>query len=132
MNIFEQATIRKLRFPSAKGELTVEQLWDLPLTSRHQFDLDTIAKQVNRELKGVAEESFVAESTSPAGERLTLMLDIVKHIIAKKKDAAAAAADAEKRREERERLLRILGDKQEDELRSLTAEQIAERIKALG
>jgi hypothetical protein len=51
MNIFEQATRRAIRFESAKGDLSVEQLWDLPLQSRNQFDLDTVAKTVNRQLK---------------------------------------------------------------------------------
>jgi hypothetical protein len=33
MNIFEQATRAKIRFSTPVGMLSVEDLWDLPLTS---------------------------------------------------------------------------------------------------
>lgn len=39
MNMFEFATRSKLRFTSARGELTAEQLWDVPLRSRDDFSL---------------------------------------------------------------------------------------------
>ena len=37
MNIFEYATRAKLRFASSRGDLTVEQLWDVPLRSTDGF-----------------------------------------------------------------------------------------------
>lgn len=44
-DIFEIASRRKYRFPSAIGELTVEQLWDLPLTDpKRGATLDNVAK----------------------------------------------------------------------------------------
>ena len=49
--MFERAAKRKLRFTSSKGSLSVEDLYDLSLTS-----LDSIAKGVNRQLKAEAEE----------------------------------------------------------------------------
>ena len=58
-NMFEQATRNKLRFESTKGPLSVEQVWDAPLTSRNGFSLDDIAKQAKRELDALSEESFV-------------------------------------------------------------------------
>ena len=65
MNLFEIATRKKLRFPSLKGELSAEQLWDLPLSSRVGLDLDNIAKAVNKDLKAEEEDSFVKTSTNP-------------------------------------------------------------------
>ena len=44
MNIFEYAARSKIRFQSTKGELTVEQLWDVPLRSRDDFNLNAVAK----------------------------------------------------------------------------------------
>jgi len=132
MNIFEQASIQKLRFQSVKGELTVEQLWDLPLQSRNQFDLDTIAKSVNRDLKNMEEESFVSTRSNPAKSRMTLMLEILKHIISVKMQQAETAREKANRAEEKEKLLRLLEEKQTEKLRSLSAEEIAERIKELG
>lgn len=131
-NIFEQASATKLRFASDRGELTTEQLWDLPLQSKTQFDLDTLAKGVNAQLKAVAEESFVSTSSNPASTRLTLQLDILKHIISVKLNTAAAAKDRAARSAEREKLVSILADKQDEQLKSLTPEELAKRIAELS
>ena len=37
MNIFEQAARQAFRFESPKGFLTVEDLWNLPLTQRNSL-----------------------------------------------------------------------------------------------
>lgn len=132
MNIFEQASRQKLRFSTNKGDLTVEQLWDLPLQSKTQFDLDTVAKNVNYVLKSATEESFVNTTTNPAKTRLELMMGIVKHIIAARLAENEAVRDAMARKNEREKLLGILADKQDEALKSLTPEQIKERLAALG
>ena len=132
MNIFEQATRRAIRFESAKGDLSVEQLWDLPLQSRNQFDLDTIAKAVNRQLNVVTEESFVSVRENPAKETLSLKLEIVKHIISVKLQEAEEARNRANKASEKEKLLRLLDEKQNEALRALTPEEIQERLKALA
>ena len=65
-----------------KGQLTTEQLWDLPLQARSSLDLNTVAVEVNRELKGLAEESFVETRSNPRRGELEIMLEIVKFVIA--------------------------------------------------
>ena len=132
MNIFEQATRRAIRFESAKGDLSVEQLWDLPLQSRNQFDLDTITKTVNRQLNAVTEESFVSVRENPAKEILSLKLEIVKHIISVKLQEAEEARNRANKASEKEKLLRLLDEKQNEALRALTPEEIQERLKALA
>ena len=131
MSIFEQASRQKLRFPTNKGALTTEQLWDLPLQSKSQFDLDTVAKSVSGELRGATEESFVATTVNPAKKELELKLEIVKHVIAVRIAENEAARNAAARKTEREKLLSILADKQDEELKNLTPEQIKERLTAL-
>ena len=132
MNIFEQATRRAIRFESAKGDLSAEQLWDLPLQSRNQFDLDTVAKTVNRQLNDVTEESFVSVRENPAKETLSLKLEIVKHIISVKLQEAEEARNRANKASEKEKLLRLLDEKQNEALRALTPEEIQERLKALA
>ena len=132
MNIFEQATRRAIRFESTKGDLSVEQLWDLPLQSRNQFDLDTIAKTVNRQLNDVTEESIVSVRENPAKETLSLKLELVKHIISVKLQEAEEARNRANRASEKEKLLRLLDEKQNEALRALTPEEIQERLKALA
>lgn len=132
MNIFEQATRQKIRFPSAKGELTTEQLWELPLTSKTGFDLDTVAREVNRDLKETAEESFVSTRANPARAHLELKLELVKHVIAVKITEADAREKAASRTQERQRLQEILARKQDAELEGLSVEDIQKRLAELG
>ena len=86
MNIFERAARAKLRFATTRGQLSTEQLFDLTLA-----ELNSVAKEVNRQLKSEGEESFLEEDTNPNQVVLTLRLDILKHIIATKQIARKAA-----------------------------------------
>lgn len=131
MNIFEQASRQALRFPSVRGLLTTEQLWELPLQSKTGFDLDSVAKAVNRELKATAEESFVT-TTSPANTRTALMLDVVKHVIATRLAENEANRTAAARREEREKLLAILAQKNDEELKGMSRADIEKRLSELA
>lgn len=130
-DLFLQATRRKFRFPSNKGDLSVEQLWDLPLTSRNGFDLDTVAKTVNTHLKAASEESFVVTSSNPAKTTLQEQLEVIKAIIAVKLDEAAKAKVRSDRAAERQRLLEILDQKEDDELKGLSREEIKKRLAEL-
>lgn len=131
MDLFEQAARQKLRFPSAKGDLTAENLWDLPLTSKGGFDLDSVAKAINTSLKAEAEESFVAVSANPRKAQLETQLAIVKYVIAERIKESEATRQRSERAAERQRLIAILGDKQDEQLRSMTAEEIRKRINEL-
>lgn len=133
-NLFEVASREKYRFPSVKGDLTTEQLWDLPLTSRSgsEFDLDTVAKTVNAELKSVTEESFVSMAASnPAKALLETKLEIVKHIIAVRLAWNEARLAETKRKAEKAKLLELIADKQDESLKSLSLEELTARAAAL-
>jgi hypothetical protein len=62
MNIFEYAIRNKLRFASSRGELTVEQLFDVPLRSSDGFNLNESPRRANKTLKDMSEENFVETS----------------------------------------------------------------------
>jgi len=131
VTIFEKATREKFRYPSVKGLLTTEQLWELPLTAKSGFSLDDVAKAVNAELKAIDTESFVATETNPAKATLETKLEVVKHVIAIRlaEDQAAKAAAAKKL--EKEKLLAVLGRKQDAVLESLTEAELLARINNL-
>lgn len=131
-NIFKKAAKLKLRFPSVKGLLTVEQLYDLPLTSKAGFDLDSVAKTVNGYLRLASEESFV--NTKPNLEQTLnqLCLDIVKEVIADRIAENEANANALVRRHEREKLLEVLQGKKDAALANLTEAELEEKIRALS
>lgn len=132
MNIFEQATRSKLRFSSQLGELSVEHVWDLPLSARNGIDLDNVAKAINRELKTTEEESFVSPTPTSAQTVLSLKLDIVKHIIAIKLKEADDKKQAASRAAERARLLSALDEKNQQELLGMTKADIEKRLAELN
>jgi hypothetical protein len=131
INLFEYATRNKLRFASAKGELNVEQLWDVPLRSNDSFNLDAIAKSANKAFKDATEESFVSTAKTPAHVRLEMALETVKRVIEVK---LADEADAKRRAEnkkEKEKLLQILAEKQDGKLSELSERELKKRIAEL-
>ena len=130
-NLFLQATREKFRFQSNKGDLSVEQLWDIPLTSRTGFDLDTVAKAVNADLKASNEESFVNVNNNPAVSRLQAKLEVVKAIIEVKLAQAEATKKRAEKAAERQRLMEVLHSKKDQELQGLSVEEIERRLSQL-
>lgn len=131
-NIFQFATRNKLRFGSSKGELTTEQLWDVPLRSNDGFNLDVIARAANKAFKDATEESFVSQARTPATTRLEMTLEVVKAVIATKLADENEAKTRAENKAEREKLLKILAEKQEGKLSELTEKELQKRIAALS
>lgn len=129
--MFESALRNKYRYPSSKGDLTTEQLWDLPLTSRAGFDLDSVAKAINADLKQQSDESFVTPTNNARSNELSAKLDIVKHVISVKQAENLVASQAAARKQERERLTEILNIRNQEELMKLSPAEIQARIDAL-
>jgi hypothetical protein len=130
-NIFEYATRNKIRFASLRGEITVEQLWDAPLKSKDDFDLNDIAKRASKALKDATEESFVAVARTTEHTRLEVRFAIVKYVIAAKEAEEAAAKKRAETRVEKEKLLALLAEKQAGKLSKLSEKEIQTRIAAL-
>lgn len=130
-NIFAVATRQQLRWPSPRGLLNVEQLWELPLKSKTGLDLDSIAKTVNAAVKADTEESFV-DASPAASTKLRTMLEVVKYMIAEKKAEIAAAVAAEDRRRERDKIRAIIDRKTDQALESESLEALTARLQQLG
>jgi len=129
--MYDIALRNKIRFASVKGLLTLEQLWDVPLRSRDEFDLDTVAKGVNRALKAMSEESFVATRRSLKQTFAETALELVKHVIAIKLDEEEKAGKRADRIKEREKLLDALEKKQDGKLDEMTEDDIKKRLGEL-
>jgi len=127
-----QLAIRqKYRFPSSKGGLTLEQLWELPLQSKTGFDLDSVAKDVNQMLKAEAEDSFVVPANNTRKQALENMLAIVVHVIKTRQAENAAAANAAQRRAQRDQLNEILHMRTQEDLMKKSPEEIKAMLAAL-
>ena len=123
-NIFEQATRRKLRFDTRIGQLSAEDLWDLPLLSdRNKPNLDEIAIELNRALKGT-EESFVSNEKKDAV--LQLKFDIVKHIIDTRVQEKEAKTAEVQRNTQIQKIDELIAAKQTEELANKSVEELLE------
>ncbi len=130
-NIFEHATRTKLRFASVRGNLTIEDLWDVPLRSINDFNLDAIAKAANKALKELSEENFVESTKTPAHTRAEIALEVVKYVIETKLTEEETAKKRAENKLEREKLLSILAEKQAGKLSELSEKELQKRIAAL-
>ncbi len=127
--MFEQATRLKLRFETAKGALTVEDLWDLPLTSTSKPNLNDIAKGLSRYLRE-NEEDFVG-TASKADTAAQLKFSIVKHVIAVRLAENEAAHVAASRRETKNRIMTLIAEKQDENLRGKSLEELQAMVSTL-
>lgn len=128
--MFEQAVRLKLRFTTPQGPLMVEDLWDLPLTSKRGANLNDLAKDLNRELKASTDEDFVNPTAKP-NDVLKLKFDVVKHVI----DVRLAENNAERlaveRRAQKDRLLELIARKQDESLASKSIEELTAMVESL-
>lgn len=125
-NLFKIAARNKMRFPSPKGALIAEQLYDLRLP-----DLDAVARAVNSELKSLTEESFVEIRPDPRKGMLQDQLDLVKEVIADKLADKAAAERRQRKADLRKTLTAALARKQDEALSSASIDELRRQIAEL-
>ena len=125
MSNFEKASRLKLRFSTNKGELSVEDLWDLSLES-----LDTIAKAVNKKLKDESEESFIGKKSSNNAV-LELKMDILKEVIEVKLKEKEAKASRVIKSAKLAQLKELANNKANEQLSGMSLEEINKLILEL-
>jgi hypothetical protein len=127
MEMFAFATKKKIRFETSKGLLSVEDLWDLPLTSDNgRPNLDDIAKGIYKAMKEGEEVSFVKSNaaSNAAFNVLKTKFDIVKHIIDVKLAEAEAAKKAKEIKARNQRILGLIAQKEDEALASKSKEEL--------
>ena len=130
--MFEKATRLKIRFSTTGGgsNLNCEDLWDLPLLGKG-LSLDSLARNLYKKIKTDEEISFV-KVMNPADKVLKLKFDIVKHVI----DTRLAEMDVRENEHEikikKEKLLSAKAEKQNEELKGKSVEELDKMIEELG
>lgn len=122
MDIFKEASRKKIRFESARGLLTVEDLWDLQLISKGVC-LDSIAIDLDQKLKARNTNSFVTKKDWLKDDT-QLMFDLVKHVIDTKLKERALAEEASLKKEKREKLDELISQKENEHLASKSLEEL--------
>ena len=128
--MFEKATRKKYRFNSSKGMLTVEDLWDIPLTSNtDRPNLDTIARNLFLELKEQGDVSFVTPVKN--NDALQDRFELVKHIIdirLAERDARNLAAENAAKKQH---LLGVIEAKENAALQDMPLDELKKMVEAL-
>lgn len=123
--MFDKATRLKLRFSSNKGDLSVEQVWDLGLTA-----LNEMAKGLSRQVKAAEsdEEDFIG-TKSKVDSELQLRFDVVKHIIGVKLKERDDSKDAAERKANNQVILELIQRKKQQELEGKSVEELEALLK---
>jgi len=128
--MFKNAIKSKFRFETTKGLVSTEDLFDMPLSSRNGFDLDTVAITLDTQIKSTSDISFVKQTTT-VNKELTEKLEIVKSIISDKLLEQASKQVAMAKASQKEFLQEVLKEKQVDAVKSLSIEEIQAQLQAL-
>ncbi len=131
-NMFEIASRRKVRFDTSRGVVGVEDLWDLPLTStKNSPNLDDIARGLHKQLNNGENVSFV-HGTNMSDSQIQFKFDLVRHIIDTRLEENKLRSEAQDRATKKQALLAIMAERQANDLRNLSPDELQKMINELG
>ncbi len=124
--LFILAAKRKYRFESGRGSVSVEDLFDLNLTT-----LDTVAVALDDKIQKAGRKSFIGKRSASTGDDEN-RLEIVKFVI----EHLQTEAEARKTRADKENqktfLKGLLEKKQMEQLEGLSVEEIQKQLDQLS
>lgn len=127
MDLYKKASKEKLRFQTNRGVLTVEQLWDLDLKTN---DLSNAIKSVKKILKkNDDDELSFLEDTKVVDVENQLRFDILKDVYLTKKQEDEERTKALKDKGHNEKIMAIMSERKDEELRSMPYEELEKLLK---
>ena len=125
MNPFLLATKKQLRFNTTRGQLSVEDLWVIPLEA-----LDSLAVSLDEAVAKASRKSFIS-TAKKRGNDDTLRFEVVKAVIdARLEDAEKAKARAS-RSAEAAFLKKAMQEKATNAILGLSADEMKARYEEL-
>lgn len=133
MNIYKEATKKHIRFNVGRlTNLTVEDVWNLPLTGNGGTNLDALAIALNDQLKDDAPKSFVGDTrVSATAKDAQLKFDIVLDIIKTKQDEIKQATEAAIKSATIQQLRELKAKKNLEKFNDMSIEEIDEQLAEL-
>ena len=120
-NLFEMATRSKLRFPSTKGELSVEDLWDLS-----DKDLDVVYKNLKDQEVKSSEESLLDDAN--VDPKLTAAIGIVRYIFTTKRNEKLAEKERINKKLKQKKYIDALSKKQDEAIEKMSEAELRAMI----
>ena len=134
-NLFRKAIENKWRFSvPGRNVLSLEELYDLPLSGNNGTNLDTVANVINNQLQAKrGKVSFVTNNTQNDREVAELedKLELVKDVIQVKLERNAARQEQVAKASEKAMLENLLAQKQAESLANMSEEEIRKRLAEL-
>jgi hypothetical protein len=123
--LFEKAVRAKLRFITERGVVSLEDLWDLPLSA-----LNDLAKNTNREVKASEEEDFLKTATAK-DKSLALQFEVLLYVLKTKVEERDAKIASVAKAEQKAKLVNALARKQDASMEAMSEEEIQAAIAEL-
>ena len=123
-NLFEMATRNKMRFPSTKGELSVEDLWDLS-----DKDLDVVYKNLKDQEVKSSEESLLDDAN--VDPKLTAAIGIVKYIFTTKRNEKLAEKERINKKLAQKKYIDALSKKEDEAIEKMSEAELRAMIDSL-
>lgn len=123
--MYKKASKLKLRFSTNKGNLSTEDLWDLSLEQ-----LDAIAVKLDEQIEKSPRKSFI-KTVSKVNETLELKFAIVKDVIDTKMAEQAARENQQAKSAQRQKLLELIAEKEDSELKGKSTDELRKMLDEL-
>lgn len=127
--LFVKAAKNKVRFDTTRGQVTVEDLFDMPLEGSKGFNLDEVAKGLAAKLKESEVTSFVKKEVK-GDSLLQLQFDIVKFVIDYRLAARDRVEKAAATRSRNDKIRNLIQQKKDQALLDASIEDLEGMLAA--
>jgi hypothetical protein len=121
--MYKEASKLKLRFQTSKGNLSIEQLWDLNLN-----ELDSLAVSLEEAYKNSKGKSFLEKKTAK-NKTIKLQFDIAFDILNTKVEEREALQKEDENKTHNQKIPSLIKEKQEDELKGKSIKELEKLLK---
>lgn len=125
-DVFKLGVRKKIRFASAKGLLTMEDLFELPLTTG-ATNLNSMARERAQLIRENSQDNFVANATT-GNAQVNLELEILKEVITIRVKENKSKVKSAERAKQRTLILDIIDEKQNEELKNNSIKELKKML----
>lgn len=130
MNIWLECLRKQLRFNSygvvSAGILSAEDLFEL-----NDKELQQIYRQYSKEYRELTEDVLDISIENKEANEALIKRDVIRGVYTIKLSEKMATQKAQEREETRQEILSIMAEKQKDELKDLSIEELQAKLDAL-
>lgn len=130
MNIFQTASRLKLRFPTNKGAVSSEALWDMPIESKSNTSLDSLYTALDSEFKESQSTGLVSKP-SRGNDELRLKLDIIRTIYDIRVEERKLISESKAKAEKRQQIIDALANAEVKTLEGKTPDQLRAMLEVM-